>query len=73
VARSVGLPEGMTDQVLGSDDYAKDVRADESAAAELGVTGVPYFLIGGAWPVPGAQDVETLRVLLERAWSRVDH
>jgi predicted DsbA family dithiol-disulfide isomerase len=73
VARSVGLPDGMTDQVLGSDDYGKDVRADESAAAERGVTGVPYFLIGGAWPVPGAQDVETLRVLLERAWSRVDH
>ena len=72
-ARSVGLPEGMTDQVLGSDDYGKDVRADESAAAELGVTGVPYFLIGGAWPVPGAQDVETLRALLDRAWSRVDH
>ena len=33
---------------------------------ELGVTGVPYFLIGGAWPVPGAQDVETLGIVLQR-------
>jgi predicted DsbA family dithiol-disulfide isomerase len=49
------------------------VRADEAAAAELDVTGVPYFLIDGAWPVPGAQDVETLGTLLRRAWSRVDH
>jgi predicted DsbA family dithiol-disulfide isomerase len=73
VARSVGLPQDVTVEVLGSDAYAGDVRADEATAAELDVTGVPYFLIGGAWPVPGAQDVETLRVLLERAWSRVDH
>lgn len=73
VARSVGLPEGLTDQVLASDDYGKEVRADEAAAAELGVTGVPYFLINEAWPVPGAQDVETLGVVLQRAWSRLGH
>jgi protein disulfide-isomerase len=73
VARSVGLPEGITDGVLESDDYGKAVRADEAAASELGVTGVPYFLINGAWPVPGAQDVETLGILLQRAWSRVGH
>jgi len=73
VARSVGLPEGITDQVFGSDDYGKEVRADEAAASELGVTGVPYFLINDAWPVPGAQDVETLGILLKRAWSRVGH
>ncbi len=73
VARTVGLPEDMTEEVLGGTAYASEVRADEAAATELDVTGVPYFLIGGAWPVPGAQDVETLRVLLERAWSRVDH
>jgi predicted DsbA family dithiol-disulfide isomerase len=70
VARSVGLPEGITEQVLGGAAYAEEVRADEAAAAELDVTGVPYFLIDGAWPVPGAQDVETLGVLLQRAWSR---
>ncbi len=73
VARSVGLPEGITDEVLGSDEYGKAVRADEAAASELDVTGVPYFLINGAWPVPGAQDVETLGILLQRAWSRVGH
>jgi predicted DsbA family dithiol-disulfide isomerase len=49
------------------------VRADETAATDLDVTGVPYFLINGAWPVPGAQDVETLGILLQRAWSRVGH
>ena len=72
IARSVGLPAALTEEVLGGPAYGDEVRADEAAATELGVTGVPYFLIGGAWPVPGAQDVETLGVVLQRAWSRVE-
>jgi predicted DsbA family dithiol-disulfide isomerase len=73
IARSVGLPASLTEEVLAGPAYGEEVRADELAASEIGVTGVPYFLIGGAWPVPGAQDVETLEVLLERAWSRIGH
>jgi predicted DsbA family dithiol-disulfide isomerase len=73
VARSEGVPDHLIDEVLGSTAYAGEVRADEAAATELDVTGVPYFLINGAWPVPGAQDVETLGILLQRAWSRVGH
>ena len=37
------------------------------------MTGVPYFLIDDAWPIPGAQDVETLGIVLRRAWSRLGH
>jgi predicted DsbA family dithiol-disulfide isomerase len=73
VARSAGLPEHITEQVLGGTAFAAGVRADEAAAEELDVTGVPYFLIGGAWPIPGAQDVETLGIVLRRAWSRLGH
>jgi protein disulfide-isomerase len=73
VARSVGLPDALSEGVLAGTAYAEEVRADESAAQELDVTGVPYFLINGAWPVPGAQDVETLGILLQRAWSRIGH
>jgi len=47
-------------------------RADEAAAQELGVTGVPHFLINGAWAVPGAQDVDTLVTVLRRAWERTE-
>jgi predicted DsbA family dithiol-disulfide isomerase len=73
VARSVGLPDAYSDKVFAGPDFGEQVRADEAAAQELGVTGVPYFLIGGAWPVPGAQDVETLGIVLRRAWSRLGH
>ena len=73
VARTAGLDEEFTEKVLGGDAYTSEVRADEAAATELGVTGVPYFLLNGAWPVPGAQDVETMGILLRRAWSRFGH
>jgi predicted DsbA family dithiol-disulfide isomerase len=73
VARSCGLADHVTEKVLGGDAYAHEVRADETAAQELGVTGVPFFLIGGAWPVPGAQDTETMVILLRRAWERLGH
>jgi len=73
IAGSVGVPATRSVEVLAGAAYAEEVRADEAEATELGVTGVPYFLIGGAWPVPGAQDVETLGVVLQRAWSRVSH
>jgi len=73
VARGAGLPDAITDNVLSSAAYGDEVRADEAAAERLDVTGVPYFLIGGAWPIPGAQDVETLGIVLRRAWSRLGH
>jgi predicted DsbA family dithiol-disulfide isomerase len=73
VAASAALDEEVVEEVLVSGLYAPEVRADETAAAELGVTGVPFFLIGGAWPVPGAQDTGTMVIVLRRAWSRLAH
>ncbi|MGO9854008.1 MAG: DsbA family protein [Acidimicrobiales bacterium] len=73
VARTAGLPEHITEKVLGGEAYTLGVRADEAAAVELGVSGVPYFLVNGAWPIPGAQDVDTMLILLRRAWSRLGH
>jgi predicted DsbA family dithiol-disulfide isomerase len=73
VAGAAGMTDRVVDEVLGTRRYTREVRADEAAAAEHEVTGVPYFLIDGAWPVPGAQDVETMVLVLRRAWSRLGH
>jgi predicted DsbA family dithiol-disulfide isomerase len=70
VAERAGFDEQLAEKVLGGEAYALDVRADEAAAYELGITGVPFFLIDGAWPVPGAQDIETMLILFGRAWNR---
>jgi predicted DsbA family dithiol-disulfide isomerase len=72
VAVEAGMDPGDAAAVLSSDAHASDVRADEATAQELGITGVPHFVINGKWSVPGAQDVETLVLALERAWERTE-
>lgn len=72
VAAKAGMDPGTVASVLSSEAYATDVRSDEATARELGITGVPHFLINGKWSVPGAQDVETLVLGLDRAWERTE-
>ena len=67
LAQEGGLEATAIDEVLASDRYADAVRADERRAAELGIRGVPYFLIDGQMAIAGAQDVtEFVRVLQAR-------
>jgi predicted DsbA family dithiol-disulfide isomerase len=70
VAAAAGTEADLAASVVESDRFSDEVRADEAAAAELGITGVPHFVINGAWAVPGAQDVETMVAVLRRAWER---
>jgi predicted DsbA family dithiol-disulfide isomerase len=70
VAAAAGLDDDIVAVVLDGGAQADEVRADELAAQELGISGVPHFLINGAWAVPGAQDVDTLVTVLDRAWER---
>jgi predicted DsbA family dithiol-disulfide isomerase len=70
VAAKAGMDAAAVETVLTSNAYASDVRADEAMARDLGITGVPHFLINDKWSVPGAQDVETLVLTLDRAWER---
>lgn len=70
VADGVGLPAPEVDEVLASDRYAEHVRIEERAAADLGATGVPFFVVDRTWAVPGAQDPDTFLAVLRRAWER---
>lgn len=66
-AERVGLDREAVAAMLAGDGFADEVRADERAADELGVTGVPFFAIGGRFGVSGAQPPEVLLSVLERA------
>jgi predicted DsbA family dithiol-disulfide isomerase len=72
VATSAGLDPAAAATVLESGAHSEDVRADEAVAQELGITGVPHFVINGKWAIPGAQDVETMVLALQRAWDRTE-
>lgn len=68
IAIGAGLPEDRVRAVLADPDaYADAVRADERAAAEIGVTGVPFFVFGGRYAVSGAQPVDVFTRALTAA------
>lgn len=52
---------------LAGDDHAAAVRADQRLARELGITGVPFFVIDQRLGVSGAQPVEVLTRALTEA------
>jgi predicted DsbA family dithiol-disulfide isomerase len=70
LAAEVGLDPATCTEILAGDRYAEAVRADERAASELDVTGVPFFVVDGTFGIPGAQDVETFLRVLERVWAK---
>jgi predicted DsbA family dithiol-disulfide isomerase len=56
--------------LLAGDAKADEVRADEADALELGIAGVPAFLLDGRFMVLGAQGEATILATLERALAR---
>jgi predicted DsbA family dithiol-disulfide isomerase len=69
LALDVGLDPTEVDSMLVGDDFAAEVRDDESRAAAMGVRGVPFFVIDEAIGISGAQPADVLLEALERGWS----
>lgn len=69
LAAEVGLGEAEARTVLEDDAYTVDVRADEREASELGISGVPFFVLDRQYGISGAQPSELFLGALERAWS----
>lgn len=59
----LGLQAGMTadavKEALNHDEYAYQVRQDEQLAQQIGVQGVPYFVMDNKVSLSGAQPVDT--------------
>ena len=62
-AESVGMEREVVARLLEGDADRDELREEEAAAREMGVNGVPCFVIGGKYVLQGAQPAET--------WARV--
>ena len=67
LAEGAGLDPEDVHQVLDSDDYTADVRQDEEQARQLGISGVPFFVLDGRLGVSGAQSGDVFAEALRRA------
>lgn len=68
----VGLPEPEIRELLASERFAEDVRRDEQAATDLGIRGVPTFIVDRSVGVTGAQPPELILEMLRRGWALRD-
>jgi len=71
LAAAVGLDGAAAAEVLAAGTFADEVAADLAAARERDIHGVPNFVVGDRLSIPGAQEVDTMVLLLERARDRL--
>lgn len=72
LAAEVGLDRTAALAVLANGEYSAQVRNDEQEAKQLGVRGVPYFVINRKYAISGAQPSEVFLEAMQKAWNE-DH
>ncbi|MBZ9753565.1 DsbA family oxidoreductase [Deinococcus sp. HMF7604] len=71
LAQEIGLDGPQARAALEEGRYAGAVRQDEAHARALGISGVPFFVLGGRYGVSGAQEAGVLLGALNQAWAEV--
>jgi predicted DsbA family dithiol-disulfide isomerase len=56
VIESLGLDRAEAEEILNSRSYEQELEEDRYQARQLGIRGVPYFLINNKEVISGAQD-----------------
>ncbi|SDH47748.1 DsbA family oxidoreductase [Mucilaginibacter gossypii] len=65
----IGLDASKLKPALESDAYANEVRQDIEEAHQIGVRGVPYFLVDRKQAISGAQPEEVFDQVLSKAFE----
>ncbi|MEK4713159.1 DsbA family oxidoreductase [Sporosarcina sp. FSL K6-5500] len=67
IAEEAGISRDRAKAVLDSDEFADDVRMDIAEAQQIGVKGVPFFVIDRKYAISGAQPAEAFANALRQA------
>jgi len=65
----IGLDADAVKTMLNSDEYAAEVKRDIAEAEQIGVSGVPFFVLDRKYAVSGAQDPKIFLESLNKAWQ----
>ncbi len=69
LATEAGLDEKEVSAMLDSNDFDEAVRTDEEGAQQMGITGVPFFVIDVQYAISGAQGTESFLSALHQVWE----
>ena len=66
IAEEAGLSKDRVRHMLASDEFADEVRSDIAEAGQIGVQGVPFFVINRKYAISGAQPAEAFAEALQK-------
>ncbi|WP_411347295.1 DsbA family oxidoreductase [Paenibacillus sp. WLX2291] len=69
IATAVGLDRSEALAVLNSEQYGEEVRRQERLGSQLGIQGVPFFVINDKYAVSGAQPTDAFSKALADIWA----
>ncbi len=69
LGKEIGLETSTLEADLQNQTYSKDVNADIQEAAQVGVRGVPFFVVDRKYAVSGAQEPKAFLETLEKSFA----
>lgn len=69
LAAEIGLDAAVVKKVLKNNEYADAVEQDIYESQQIGIRGVPFFVLNRRYAVSGAQTTETFLGALNKAWG----
>ncbi|MFT3885833.1 MAG: DsbA family oxidoreductase [Flavobacteriales bacterium] len=69
MGEELGLDGAEVEAMLAGGAFTTEVREDERTAQQLGIRGVPFFVLDNKYAVSGAQSSEHFLGALQQAWS----
>lgn len=69
IAEEIGLDGTEVEKVLAGDAFTEAVHGDEYEAQQIGVGGVPFFVLDDKYAVSGAQASAHFLGALQQVWS----
>ena len=71
IAQETGFDRAEAEVALDSSEWAHKVRAEERAAYDLNITGVPAMVVENAFMIPGAQSPQVYADALRRVAEKL--
>ncbi len=67
----IGMDATEISTVLSSDEFTDEVNQDIYEAQQVGVRGVPFFVLGEKYAISGAQESSTFLQALNKTWEEI--
>lgn len=66
LATDVGLDETEARRVVESNEFFPHIQIDQTEAAQIGIQGVPFFVLNNKYAISGAQPIEVFKEAIEK-------